>query len=298
MNRVDMDISIAIRSLGGIATRDQILAFGIAPGAISAAVRDERVIRIRRAWYGVPETPFDHRAAVALGGRLGGLSGARSYGLWTGELAEIHVSWHRHGNVAVAGRRQDYGSLRQFGGVRIVPHWRTGRHPPVQLWREPPEEMLRQVIATADRATVAAVCDSAVREGALVVDVVRALLTEGPESVRVLVEIVDGIPDSGIETKVRVWLWINGVRHRLHAVIHGLEVDFLVGDSLVIETDGAAFHTGSEAFERDRRRDSILASAGYVVVRFSYRQIVDDWPACERRIREHMARGDHLRPVR
>ena len=43
---------------------------------------------------------------------------------------------------------------------------------------------------------------------------------------------------------------------------------------MVAETDGAATHLTRRAFEHDRRRDQALAAAGYVVVRFTWRQVV------------------------
>ena len=43
-----------------------------------------------------------------------------------------------------------------------------------------------------------------------------------------------------------------------------------------IELDGAAYHDGTGARERDRRRDVALAAAGWVVLRFSYGRVVGD----------------------
>ena len=53
------------------------------------------------------------------------------------------------------------------------------------------------------------------------------------------------------------------------------EVDFLWrARRLVVETDGAAAHLTATAFERDRERDQQLTLAGYRVVRFTWRQVV------------------------
>ena len=46
--------------------------------------------------------------------------------------------------------------------------------------------------------------------------------------------------------------------------------------SLVVETDGYAFHSSRGAFERDRRRDQRLKLAGYEVIRFTWREIADE----------------------
>jgi very-short-patch-repair endonuclease len=57
----------------------------------------------------------------------------------------------------------------------------------------------------------------------------------------------------------------------------GLQVDFLFAAArLVVETDGFRYHRTRAAFERDRERDQELAVAGYRVLRFTYRQIVED----------------------
>jgi very-short-patch-repair endonuclease len=54
-------------------------------------------------------------------------------------------------------------------------------------------------------------------------------------------------------------------------------VDFLwPAEKLVIETDGYAFHSHRGAFERDRRRDQLLAREGFEVLRFTWHQLVEE----------------------
>lgn len=73
-----------------------------------------------------------------------------------------------------------------------------------------------------------------------------------------------GIPTPAVNARVAV--------HRRR-----LEVDFLWrAERLVVETDGPRRHGTRAAFERDRRRDGDLLVAGYRVVRFTWRQVVDD----------------------
>jgi very-short-patch-repair endonuclease len=62
-----------------------------------------------------------------------------------------------------------------------------------------------------------------------------------------------------------------------NVVVHGYEVDFLWrAERLVVEVDGFAFHGSATSFERDRRRDGVLAAAGIRVVRITWRQLVDE----------------------
>jgi very-short-patch-repair endonuclease len=71
-------------------------------------------------------------------------------------------------------------------------------------------------------------------------------------------------------------------------------VDFVIGERLVIEVDGAEYHTDPVRFEADRRRDALLSARGYRVLRFSYRLVIDDWPTVETAVLAAVARGDHL----
>jgi very-short-patch-repair endonuclease len=69
------------------------------------------------------------------------------------------------------------------------------------------------------------------------------------------------------------------------AALPGPEVNARVGDhvvdflwrrsGLIVETDGYRYHRGRANFEHDRRRDAELATAGYEVLRFTWRQILD-----------------------
>ena len=63
----------------------------------------------------------------------------------------------------------------------------------------------------------------------------------------------------------------------LNVRLAGHEVDALWRvERLVVEVDGYAFHSGRAAFERDRRRDAELQSAGFRVTRLTWRQITEE----------------------
>jgi very-short-patch-repair endonuclease len=104
----------------------------------------------------------------------------------------------------------------------------------------------------------------------------------------------DQPPDSVLEEAMNALL----MRHRLppaqfHAVLCGYEVDFLVGTRVVVECDGWAFHgLDRDTFERDRVRDAELLAAGYVVVRFTWRQVRRQGALVARRLSAVLARVD------
>jgi very-short-patch-repair endonuclease len=71
-------------------------------------------------------------------------------------------------------------------------------------------------------------------------------------------------------------------RHRLpspevNARVGDHVVDFLWRRSgVIVETDGYRYHRGRATFEHDHARQTRLIAAGYEVIRFTWRQIVDD----------------------
>jgi len=66
-------------------------------------------------------------------------------------------------------------------------------------------------------------------------------------------------------------------RPRFNARLGRFEVDALwERQRVVVETDGWAVHGHRAAFERDRAKDAELLAAGYVVLRFTWRQVLQE----------------------
>ena len=71
-------------------------------------------------------------------------------------------------------------------------------------------------------------------------------------------------------------------RHRLpspevNARVGDHVVDFVWRRSgLIVETDGYRYHRGRATFEHDHARQARLVAAGYEVLRFTWRQLIDD----------------------
>ncbi len=79
------------------------------------------------------------------------------------------------------------------------------------------------------------------------------------------------------QPEVNVWIALEPI---------GYEVDFLWrSQRLIAETDGRDPHTTRHAFEHDRRRDQRLMLAGYRVVRFPRRQVLEDPVSVEATVR-------------
>ncbi|HEY3728070.1 MAG TPA: DUF559 domain-containing protein [Solirubrobacteraceae bacterium] len=95
------------------------------------------------------------------------------------------------------------------------------------------------------------------------------------------------------EPERRVLALIAGARLPAPAVnarLHGYEVDLLWRrERLVVEIDGHAFHGHRAAFERDRRRDQVLAAAGFRVIRITWLQLEREPLAVIARIAQALA---------
>lgn len=101
-----------------------------------------------------------------------------------------------------------------------------------------------------------------------------------PERLRHAWDLADGRSESPIETIVLLGLIRLGIAFDIQVwLLPYHRVDFLIGGWLIIEVDGKRYHVEDEQFEADRDRDALFAAWGYRVLRFSYRQVVEelDW---------------------
>lgn len=72
-------------------------------------------------------------------------------------------------------------------------------------------------------------------------------------------------------------------------VLGPYRVDFaFLEDRLIVEADGAEFHTSRRAIWKDKKRDMYLRKLGWRVLRFTGSQIFTDAYWCARHIRMHL----------
>jgi len=78
---------------------------------------------------------------------------------------------------------------------------------------------------------------------------------------------------------------------RTNTHVEGHEVDALWPQQrLVAEVDGRTYHDSPRRFETDRSRDAHLAAAGYVVLRFTWRQLTTEPEVVVARLAAALAR--------
>jgi very-short-patch-repair endonuclease len=128
---------------------------------------------------------------------------------------------------------------------------------------------------------------------------VRRCLAEHPRqhgapALRRLLDDLEGVGAADLRSTLEVKLLQLCDDHGLprpaaNTYVAGFLVDFhWPGTTLIVETDGYAYHSTRTAFERDRERDQALTLAGYTVVRFTYNQVTRTPEAVAHRIRRLM----------
>jgi very-short-patch-repair endonuclease len=92
--------------------------------------------------------------------------------------------------------------------------------------------------------------------------------------VRQVLDLVIPRADSLLEVLANTHFARAGLRVRRHVFIPGVgEVDFLVEECLVVETDGGT-HFEPKSVKRDQRRNNRSILGGYLVLRYYYEDVV------------------------
>jgi very-short-patch-repair endonuclease len=283
----------AIDSLGGIATRQQLLAVGFSGTDLTRAVRTGQIRRVRQARYASPTAQADRVAAARVGGMLAGPSAAGTYGLWEGTDARLHISVGRNSSRLRTNTPPSFrnrATLTPDTSSRpIALHWIEGGAVPElgpECWRVTLADCLRQTVSWCDTETAIACLDTALGVAGCTRSQIAAFFANSTASDRLVASRCRYGSESGSESLVRQRLDALRIAYRRQVKIAGVgRVDFgLIGTRIVIEVDSWKHHGDRSAFERDRRRDAELVARGFTVIRLTYQQIMTDWAWCERMI--------------
>lgn len=150
-----------------------------------------------------------------------------------------------------------------------------------------PARMFADLAAVADRETLRSLLIDARQRGTVTLEqVVVQLLSSGnvrgSGTLRELVHDLDEtVVDSTFERAVARWLLANGIavvpQHRLETHRGVVHLDLAVADRrLAIECDGFAHHRTPRDLDRDHRRQNAIHTAGWRVLRLSWRRFHED----------------------
>ena len=272
-----------IDELGGITTRRDLLRRGFTGYQLTAAVRAGIARRVRQGHYALANADGERLAAVRLGGRLGCVSAAKTFGLWAGSDECVHVTLPANAarlrtNVPLRGR--DVALTPDRFRLPVILHWRdvpVGRRRPVcDAWRVDLLTALADVASCASRRDLRATFESAIHKGILSLSDAQRWLDAvlPPKQAPMVLSAASG---SGAESHFIEELVAQGLEFLQQVEFPGVGyVDFLVAGRLVVEVDGYEFHSSKEQFEVDRARDAALLGRGYPTIRIPARVVIHE----------------------
>lgn len=276
-----MDIAGFVRAHGGIVHRQAILDAGASPTHLRAVLAAGHVDRVRRYWVADATAPVILRAAAEVTARVACVSAARHRGWWIPPDAPSDLHLHVHSR----GQSPD-GQAHVHWGTPIVPV-------SARDLVESVVDTLEHVATCLPREQALVIWESAIiAEGVPLAELQRVRWRSA--AARELCGILTGLSDSGIETifvsRIRPW----GIPVRQQVRLIGHPVDTLIGERLVAQLDGFAFHSSSADRTRDLAHDRALIAAGFTVLRFSYTEVIYRWEVVEHAIARALAQGAHL----
>lgn len=272
---------------GGVIATHELRAVGVGRWQISRLVESGVIRRVRTGWYSTPLIARAAAQAVGVGGVLTCADALGSAGVWVARDGALHVRVPINAaRLRVPSDRHRRLSDHPTEGVRV--HWTT-HAPTANRLVAGPIEALTDLRSCAPRELYLAAVDSMLHLAPHLFDeLARAGHPVGIDG-------IDGVCESGTETLFWLRMSRHGLRIRRQVPVSGVRrADFLLGERLIVEVDGREFHDTESTFEADRRNDAELSRRGYRVLRFSYRQVMEDWPAVEAAVLAAVFRGDHL----
>lgn len=253
-----MDIVDFVKRCGGVARTSQLRQAGFGRTRLRSAVELGILRPLRRGVYGLDGAGALARA-LEHSGKLTCLSAAPYYNLWTlTNASSLHLC---------------RSHPRRTAGV--IDHGRP--RVPAHAWL--PVRGIADVLLHAMRclpqfeALVMVQC--AVGRGDISLDFLyRCSAGRRNGRSRAVLDLVIPRADSVLEVLANVHFARAGLRVRRHVVIPGVgEVDFLVEECLVVETDGTT-HFEPGAVKRDQRRNNRSMVGGYLVLRYYYADVI------------------------
>ena len=278
-----MNLLTWLQQQGGIAHRKQAQEAGFDARRIRHAVAMHAVTTIGRNWIASPEAGADIVAAAQVNGRAACVTAAALRGWWLPDSIprdrHLHVNPHSSPAETSAHLHRNRPLVAVPRGALI----------------ESVEDSLQHIATCCSPESALIIWESACRTEKLSAASLRLIAWAAPAARRLATE-VTGLADSGLETILMRGLAPLSCRLQPQAVVAGHRVDALLGDWLIVQVDGHEFHSSSAARTRDVRHDAELALRGYTVLRFTYAQVLHDWPAVYRTVARAVAQRRHVRP--
>lgn len=258
--------------------RRDLVDRGWSATSIRRAVAREDLIVHRRQWVLSPAAhPALHAAAIH-GARVTCVTRAEHLGLWLTYPPDcIHLAVSAHSSANGEHRWHRSAPLSPAGRTLVD----TLENTLAALARCLPHEQAR------------ATWESAIRRNLCSREHLARVLWR-TDAARRLARECSELSDSGLETVGVSRLARAGIPVAQQVRLLGRAVDGLIGRRLVLQFDGWEFHRDPAQRRADIAHDRALHLAGYTVLRFDYRDVMEGWPRVEQTIRQAIAQGLHL----
>ena len=253
-----VDITDYLQRRGGVARTSHLEKAGFGRAAVRTAVASGRIVKSSRGVYAIP-TANPLLQAMNQGGLLTCVSAAPIYGLWTLKSeSALHIC--RSHPVRTAG-------VVEHGRPK---HPRHGWLPVVGL-----ADVLLHSMRCLPELESLVLVQSATGRGDISLEFLYASCRGKRNGrARKLLDLVIPRADSVLEVLANTHFSRAGLRVRRHVLIPGVgEVDFLIEECLVVETDGST-HFEPRSVKKDQRRNNRSILGGYLVLRYYYEDVV------------------------
>jgi len=268
---VSTSVVTLLEQLGGVATRAQLLALADR-AAVDRALEVGDVAVVARGRYALALVDRAPAAAHRVGGHLSHLSAALQHGwpvLLMPQVPQVTVPRYRR----LSPERRRGVELRRA----------TLEPDDVRDGATTPDRTLGDCLRHLPPREALAVADSALRSGyphARLVRVAAELRGTGAPAARSVAALADGRAANPFESALRaICLEVPGLRVEPQVSLYGREFlgrPDLVDEHLriVVEADSFAWHGDKASLEHDARRYNQLVAHGWLVLRFTYDDVV------------------------
>lgn len=286
------ELQRVVASRGGAAKTVELLQAGFSARQLARAVGTGILLRPRKAWYVLPSTRPALIRAVRVGGRVTCVTALEELGAWVTEHDDrSHVAVHRSACELRSARDR---RARQTVSRDAVVHWVDTPSPRrvagSRLIEQPRRILADLVVCLREEALVASV-ESMLHRRLLSAEEWQEALAGMSAARRAQLAIASELSGSGLET-----YFVTRIRRLGIVVVQQVwvgrdRVDALIGECLVVELNGRAFHDP----HADHLRAARLILNGMRVLVFDYHQVMSDWQTVEAVVLTAVRRGDHLR---
>ncbi len=264
-----MRAASALEQLGGVATVGQLLDL-VPRHEVVRSVRNREVTRIVRGRYGLPDADRARRVAARMSGVLALRSAAIEHG-WPVKVRPLLPE------VAVPRNRK----VTRRRGVRVV--WVPGLD--TSLVATPHLDTVLACARALPFDEALTIADGALASGMVTPTELReaADRTRGAGAARVrrVARHADGRAANAFESVLRAITIEAGLsfeaQREVEVTGRSLHPDLAdVQAHVILEADSWEFHTGKEAHARDCWRYNEFVAEGWVVLRFTWWQVMND----------------------